>query len=241
MKNASKHAFDHTYQAELVQQQAAYEAAVSAEFAKLEADPICKRSLEKRKRTIQAVADADADPTRTRKSAFEEPGVIGRATFYNRKSTWFNHPPFRAVLDAVVGLTLDYERKKEGRRREARRSAHKERMLSVTERVLAKIDLMLDMPLTEQKIDSNGVITIKPVNWNLRDVASLVNAADKAARLALDMDTAKEKHDVTSKGEQVGRPVSTEDVKQWTRTALEELNAWESDDNGNEWDPNEQP
>lgn len=180
---------------------AAFDAAVSAELRRLEADPATRQHLAKRRRTILALASADCDPLTTREDVWRRKDVVRKATWFARDKTWGAHPLMADVLANVTRLTREFEAGKTQRALEAQRAAHNDMMLDLTSRMVQKSLAMLDFPLAQQRVTKDGVTVVEPANWSMSNVASLATAADKIARLALDMSTQNTAADVTTDGQ----------------------------------------
>lgn len=220
----AENVYDATVSAEMERHRAAYEAAVEVALSKLEDDPTCKRSLSRRRQAIRAIVDAEVDPSRSRESLWvggraADAAVPNRSTFFSKRSKWMAHPPFVAVLDEVLRLAREWEQKRSGREREARRVAHQERMLNISSKMLEKAEAMMQFPLSEQTIDTNtGTVVVAPARWDYRSLSTAVSTADKAARLALEMDTKRETQTVETWQDRVvellkNGEISAEDVE----------------------------
>lgn len=79
-------------------------------------------------------------------------------------------------------------------------SEHRAKMVGIGERLLEKAEQMLDAPLYRDEIEEDGMtITRIPVKWGHADVARYIELADKAIRLAAEMDTARTRLTVDKK------------------------------------------
>lgn len=84
-----------------------------------------------------------------------------------------------------------------------RREEIREKEWSTAARLLEKAELMLNFPVSRARIAGEDTI-VEPADWKFRDIPGIAETASKLARLAAQMETARENLDVTSKGERIG-------------------------------------
>lgn len=111
---------------------------------------------------------------------------------------------------------------REEARWEKRRKRQREAEWKAAQDLLAKAKQMLAWPLARQeKKDEDGRQTtvVTPARWGMRDSASFYETASKLARLAADMATSKEKHEVGGSIE-IKRPFDLEKLSDDELAAL---------------------
>ncbi len=99
-------------------------------------------------------------------------------------------------MEIVIALRVKWTTKSELIAQDTRRTAWQERMYDTSNLMVDRAVKMMDFPLEvvefDEEQDEDGRhlhTTIKPGRWTFDTVPKLVSAADKTARLALDMDT----------------------------------------------------
>lgn len=168
-----------------------YDAAVNKALARLDEGGFSKSTMQKRRDTIRAIAHCTAHPEMSMSEAFDQPGAVARTTWYRKSKDWGTHPLMQSVLAEVIRLTREYEEQKAARDQEFDRQYWRSEMQDIAHDMLQKARSMLDWPLAISEVSSEDGRTIifNPANWTMANVPSLVNAADKAARLAMGLDT----------------------------------------------------
>lgn len=187
---------------------AAYQEAVEQQLQRLAG----MDHLAKRRATVLALAEAAVRPDISRRDVFKRPGVVSMKTFYSTDKDWGagTSPTavlFQEVIREVERLTLEFTSGRDLRRQQARRDAWQERVLGLVDKGMGKLEMMVDFPLSTVKRPEEAIIErdaegrpvtverttiIQPAGWNFGTVGLLLDKFDRAARLALEMDTDRE-------------------------------------------------
>lgn len=71
---------------------------------------------------------------------------------------------------------------------------HREQMVDISMKLLNRAREMLELPIVKDEIQEDGQTVVRlPVRWSAADVARYIEVADKAVRLAAEMDTSRDK------------------------------------------------
>lgn len=166
--------------------QADLEAAVAEQLARIH-----RRPQELRINTAKAIIAAATNPTTSVNAVFGTDGVVTQATFYNMKKDWIHDPLYREVLEVCIALHRHWDATAAVRERNKQREDWQKRMYGLSTQTADMVEEMLKNGLHERyEYDDNGtpVIIMKP-KYSPRDIATLLPAADKVARMALEMHT----------------------------------------------------
>lgn len=73
-------------------------------------------------------------------------------------------------------------------------AAHRSKMVDVGERLLERALQMLEAPIFKDEIQEDGMTIVRvPIRWGSSDIARYIEVADKAVRLAAEMDTNRQR------------------------------------------------
>lgn len=161
---------------------------------------ITGRPKELRLSTAKAIVSAATDPTRSINDAFSDDGVVAQQTFYSKKKDWIHDPTYREILEIAIALQRQWDSMADTRKRNKRREDWQEKMYGLANDMADMGKAMLEAGLYERyeyEDDGKPVIILKP-KYAVRDIAAIVPASDKLARLALDMHTDNTAVDVTA-------------------------------------------
>ncbi|SRR5581483_11930186 len=76
---------------------------------------------------------------------------------------------------------------------------HRNRMVDIGQRLLAKVEQMLDAPIFKDEVQEDGQTIVRlPIKWQASDIARYIEVADKVVRLAAEMDTSRDKTTVVA-------------------------------------------
>lgn len=180
--------------------QAQFHTAVTEQLDRLEG-----RLLSKRRSTIQALAEVEINPTRSRTEVFKRKDVVSPQVFYATDKDWFHNPNFREVLETVIAIYQRWDAEQEMRETAERQKQWRESAYAMGTKMADVAMQMLGTELHEIIVsgDNGDEIVVKPARWSFRDVPSMATAADKLVRLSLDMATDKTEQDIEVKSEDV--------------------------------------
>lgn len=141
--------------------------------------------INKKHATIIALVESRLSPEMTEEEVWQRKDTCARTTYHTK---WKKQAIFSEVLTAVTKIATDWQSGTALRHLQERRDAWQEEAHNMASKMLEKAMLMIDFPIQRTVIEDDNVI-IEPVRWSMDTVPRLATAADKMARLALDMDT----------------------------------------------------
>lgn len=197
MSNNLPHYLD-TVEAEAREQ---FQAAVEQELVRLAQQP----NYQLRRRTIMELALAEVTPGQSWNSVLGGDGIVSKQTFYSRNKDWNAGTSdvallFQEVLAEVCRLYRLYYGGQDMRQQEARRRAHVDAILELTDAGMDKLRQMLAFPVSDQVTEVGDGVTkvIQSPNFSWSQVATLLAAVDKHARLAMGLYADKSQVDFTN-------------------------------------------
>lgn len=153
-----------------------------AELVKLPGPHVAKKQA-----TIIELVAARLSPEMVEEDVWSKEDTCSRTTYHTK---WKKNAVFAGVLAAVTDIAMTWQSGSSLRHLQERQEAWQKQAYEMALKMIEKAGLMIDFPLVRTTMEDD-LVTVEPARWSMDSIPRLVTAADKLARLSLDMATDK--------------------------------------------------